>query len=180
MLIDYSNSCDFREDKKNHHHVEKGKYNMYSMGVLFCSKIILDFEHSKVLTPIGFGATLEDKEDSNTYFRVDDPSCKAKHTPNHLEKLYTSFLPKIKPTEKNLVAPVLMDILPMINQISKDYKQRYFILSIFTEGRIDDFEEVKNLVVKFCELPITFLFVGIGDGDFKDIMSLDTDFLVDS
>ena len=182
LLIDYSGSSGFEEDKKCHHYHKKGSYNMYSMGVLFCSKILLDFEQTKVLTPLGFGATIKGQEEENAhYFRADDPNCKAVHTPKHLEKLYSSYLPKVKPTEKNLIAPILeTDIIPMINQISKDYKQRYFIISIFTEGRIDDFEEVKDLVVKFCELPITFLFIGIGDADFSQVLSLDTDFLVDS
>jgi hypothetical protein len=41
----------------------------------------------------------------------------------------------------------------------------YYILLIITDGRINDFQDTVDLIVKAASLPLSVLFVGVGDGD---------------
>ena len=46
---------------------------------------------------------------------------------------------------------------------------------IFTDGNIDDIQEVSDQIVRGSELPLSFVFVGLGDGNFEHLKTLDAD-----
>lgn len=41
----------------------------------------------------------------------------------------------------------------------------YYVLLIITDGQINDFQDTVDLIVKAASLPLSILFVGVGDGD---------------
>lgn len=41
----------------------------------------------------------------------------------------------------------------------------YYVLLILTDGRINDYQDAVDLIVKASSLPLSILFVGVGDGD---------------
>lgn len=48
----------------------------------------------------------------------------------------------------------------------------YFVLTIFTSGVIEDLKETVSAVVYASKLPISIVFIGIGDNNFDDITRL--------
>lgn len=57
----------------------------------------------------------------------------------------------------------------------------YYVLLIITDGKINDYQDTVDLIVKASTLPLSILFVGVGDGDeendknqFQTLQYLDT------
>ena len=51
----------------------------------------------------------------------------------------------------------------------------YHIILLLTDGKIHDLRETIDQVVSASDLPISFVIVGIGDGDFSKMEELDAD-----
>lgn len=41
----------------------------------------------------------------------------------------------------------------------------YYVLLVVTDGRINDFQDTVDLIVKASSLPLSILFVGVGNGE---------------
>jgi hypothetical protein len=41
----------------------------------------------------------------------------------------------------------------------------YYVLLVITDGRINDYQDTVDLIVKASSLPLSILFVGVGNGD---------------
>lgn len=64
----------------------------------------------------------------------------------------------------------LKNLLASAIQEAKECKiknDRYLILLILTDGQINDKNEVIDQIIECCDLPISLIIVGIGEGDFS-------------
>ena len=50
-----------------------------------------------------------------------------------------------------------------------------FVLLIITDGVITDLEETKRAIISASSLPLSLIIVGVGDADFGDMNTLDSD-----
>lgn len=41
----------------------------------------------------------------------------------------------------------------------------YYVLLVVTDGKINDYQDTVDLIVKASTLPLSILFVGVGSGD---------------
>lgn len=41
----------------------------------------------------------------------------------------------------------------------------YYVLLVVTDGRINDFQDTVDLIVRASSLPLSILFVGVGNGE---------------
>lgn len=41
----------------------------------------------------------------------------------------------------------------------------YYVLLVLTDGKLNDYEDTVDLIIKASSLPLSILFVGIGDGE---------------
>lgn len=46
-------------------------------------------------------------------------------------------------------------------------------MTILTDGKIDDFDLTVLEIVRICDLPISIIIIGVGDGDFGEMKKLD-------
>lgn len=51
----------------------------------------------------------------------------------------------------------------------------YFVIILVTDGDIDDLPETRSLIIEASKLPISIIVVGVGDTDFSNMESLDSD-----
>ena len=58
---------------------------------------------------------------------------------------------------------------------SKEKKQSYRIMIILTSGQMIDYTETVDEIVKASSLPISFIFIGIGDNDFSSFNKIDSE-----
>ena len=52
---------------------------------------------------------------------------------------------------------------------SNGFKRQYFVLLIITTGRISDKKTTIEKLIQYSKLPLSVIFVGVGDGDFTDM-----------
>jgi hypothetical protein len=48
-------------------------------------------------------------------------------------------------------------------------KTNYYIITIFTDGKIADFDKIFDILANLREIPLSIMMVGVGDHDFKDL-----------
>lgn len=65
--------------------------------------------------------------------------------------------------------------IPIIKQAIHDYQQyqKYQIIVIITDGLISEYKEHKEWFRKASNYPISFVIIGIGNADFRDMQKLD-------
>jgi hypothetical protein len=86
-------------------------------------------------------------------------------------------LPKLHFSGPTRFSPVIKKA----TDIAKSYectqdKQKYTVLLIITDGRIDDMEETKKAIIKASESPLSILIVGVGNiENFDEMEELDGD-----
>lgn len=51
----------------------------------------------------------------------------------------------------------------------------YFVLVLLTDGRVEDLDQCKGLIVQLSRLPLSILLVGMGQSSLKDMAALDSD-----
>ena len=56
-----------------------------------------------------------------------------------------------------------------------DTPKKYHILLIVTDGSIHDDSESRATLVELSDYPCSIIIIGVGDGDFSDMVALDSD-----
>jgi hypothetical protein len=51
----------------------------------------------------------------------------------------------------------------------------YSILLIITDGDIQDIDETKKAIENACDKPLSIIIIGVGNGDFSNMIELDGD-----
>lgn len=51
----------------------------------------------------------------------------------------------------------------------------YFVLVLLTDGRVEDLEQCRGLIVELSRLPLSIVLVGMGQSSLKDLAGLDSD-----
>ena len=77
-----------------------------------------------------------------------------------------------------LYGPTLFGpIIKTINQMIKNEKNinKYHILMILTDGKIDDIDNTIDELVASSFLPLSVIIIGIGNADFSSMVELDAD-----
>ena len=97
-----------------------------------------------------------------------DPNCQG------LEEVIEIYKSSLKEVE--LVGPTHFQyiIKNMIDTINKSKKKpnslpgafTYHMLLILTDGKVEDMNETKHILVEASKLPLSIIIVGIGNGDF--------------
>lgn len=58
---------------------------------------------------------------------------------------------------------------------AENQSSNYYVLIILTDGSIDDYNDTVNKIISASSLPLSIVFVGLGDGDFTLLKKLDQD-----
>jgi hypothetical protein len=87
---------------------------------------------------------------------------------------YRTFLhtPSLVLSGPTVFAPIINEVCKQVED-SKDTK--YTVLTMFTDGGINDMKETIEAIVRSTYLPISIIIVGIGDANFDSMNILDND-----
>lgn len=83
---------------------------------------------------------------------------------NVLEE-YNRVLPCYIPKDKINLRPLLKTISEKIN-LERD-KFKYKKIMLLSTGKIDDIEDTIDIVVKYSDLPVSIIVIGMGNSYFK-------------
>ena len=171
VAIDFTNSNGDPRDPRSLHYIYGREPNQYERAITSCGNILSYYDYDQLYPCFGFGAKIEGKGhrlfnlnfESNPNIQYIEGIIQAYHAAINYVQLYgpTFFGPIIK---------------AVINLIKNEYNNlKYHILLILTDGKIDDIDDTIDQLVEASFLPLSVIIVGIGKGDFSNMVLLDAD-----
>ncbi|PRP81401.1 hypothetical protein PROFUN_11022 [Planoprotostelium fungivorum] len=163
VAIDYSASKNF---------VSKGRQDV-EQAIWAVGSILADYDSDNRFPVFGFGAKVEEGK----------PSCFALNDNQqdpYVTDLMGIIISHIESKGKYEPGPVLFTpVIEAAGALSSKHNtqgvQRYNILLIITEGKIDDLQSTIDAIVKYENTPLSIVIVGLGHGDFEEMNKLDGD-----
>ena len=161
------------------HHINANSSNEFENAIYLCSNILGYYDYDQKYPAYGFGAWVDDG-----YTKISYPPFFNLNLLNNpeivkIENVIRAYRNLI--TEKQnflfssqaFFAPLIREI--MNNITKKNNVFEYNILLILSTGVINDLQETIDTLVEASLLPLSVVIVGIGDGDFKNMETLDGD-----
>jgi len=79
---------------------------------------------------------------------------------------YEATLKRMTPAEPRRFAQVIAQASRLASEYHKSLEHKYFVLVLLTNGVSDDMDQVVSEIIRASSLPLSVLFVGVGDADF--------------
>ncbi|OMJ90046.1 hypothetical protein SteCoe_7728 [Stentor coeruleus] len=168
VAIDYTSSNLPYTTSESHHYLGPEKQNPYEASMSSVCRILDVYNKDKIIHVYGFGGIPKGQKSISHCFSLGTVK-------NYFELLglYHETLPGIilsKPTNLNEV------ILRAQKHCEKDKNpMSYYVVLIITDGDIHDYPYTATSIVYSCRYPLSFIIVGIGNADFRNMEKLDSD-----
>lgn len=79
---------------------------------------------------------------------------------------YEATLSRMTPAEPRRFAQVIAQASRLASEYHKSLEHKYFVLVLLTNGVSEDMDQVVSEIIRASSLPLSVLFVGVGDADF--------------
>jgi hypothetical protein len=156
--------------------------NQYQKAITAIGKVLETYDTNKKFGVYGYGAQFKGSE----IMKFDYPLNGNEIEPNvdgiqGVLDIYYKTLEDVKLGFPTNFAPIIRKICSKVkrNGCTKVDEEivlnQYTILTIITDGEINDMKETMEEIQKASELPISIIIVGVGDFDFSSMERLDGD-----
>lgn len=147
------------------------KRNCYQKVIRAICSSLLHYDSDGLVHGFGFGAKLSPDSEINHCFPLG-----LEGNSETLSKGYEDFWEKYDETVKKIefgneakLAPVVQEMIKFCSEKAKESLNNYTVVTIMTTGKHSDHDELIDNIVKASFFPISILFIGMGDGNFKDM-----------
>ena len=178
VAIDFTASNGIPTEPDSLHTITK-KPNLYEMALEACCSIIANYDNDQLYLVFGYGAKVDPTKDSVSHcFPInltDDPNIfKVEGIMDSYRKFITN--PNVKFHGPTFFAP----IIKLCTQVAKNVKNfgTYSILTILTDGMINDWDDTIDALVEAANHPLSIIIIGMGadeDEAFSEMKILDSD-----
>jgi hypothetical protein len=174
-------AIDFTISNGNPNHVgslhELNEYsdNPYEKAIKCCIEIIGEYDTDKIYPCFGYGAILPNQKEVSHCFNLnlkDNPNINGLY---EILKYYNEAIKKLKFKDPTHFSYVIEKIINMTVEDLNNKKFIYSILVIMTDGKVEDYQDTVNSIVKASEYPISIIIVGIGQNKFENMNVLADD-----
>ena len=174
--IDFSNKN--KEYNLNNHNINENGFNEFENAIYLCSNILGYYDYDQKYPAYGFGAWFDDdvtRIGFPSFFNLNLASYPEIEKIENVLKAYRNLIKghNFLISSKVFFAPLIRKIMKNINQKNNVFE--YNILLILSTGVINDLQQTIDVLVEASLLPLSVVIVGIGDGDFKNMETLDGD-----
>ena len=183
ICIDFSSSNGDPNDNSSLHRMTG--ISSYEKAIDSIAPALFKYDSDKKIPTFGFGAkfpTLDkaDPDGQKNFFKLigRGSSSKVPMDTMTLKSFYKSAFSFVKGSEPSLICPTIKGVVDFVEANMKNPRSNqlnYTVVVVFTDGEIDDIKEACHHLVRASKLPISFVFVGIGKGNFKMMEYLDND-----
>lgn len=170
FAVDFTGSNGDVESPDSLHYVHTAE-NQYQESIRRIGEVLIEYDTDKDIPLFGFGGQFDGENDVSHCYRL-----KARHDIHGLEKALDSYKHALSTVVLN--GPTLFQEVienAMIMAQSDVGRKGYHILTILTDGTINDMKKVKELLVSASSLPLSVIIIGVGNADFADMNELDSD-----
>lgn len=168
IAIDYTSSNKAYTLSTSNHFLSEEGINPYEASIYQISKALDVYNKEKVIDLYGFGGIPKGKTQVSHCFELGS----AKNSEEAVS-IYRASLADIelcRPTNFN----------ELIKEAQKRCKREqgplnYHVVLIITDGDIHDLPYTSTNIVHACKYPISFIIIGVGNADFRNMVKLDSD-----
>jgi len=169
IAIDMTASNGLSSSSSSLHFLKKTGENAYTTAIRTVGEVLQDYDYDKKILGLGFGS----KTGGNCFSlngSVQDPYCDGVEG---LLKYYKESLESVEMSEPTHFSDVLQFVSDDASRSGSDVE--YSVIMIITDGGINDMEETKKLLVQMSRQAVSVVLVGVGDGDMRNLVKLDSD-----
>lgn len=171
--IDLTMSNKSIDDKTSLHYIYGSEPTVYERAMRGCVNVLYHYDNDKKIPILGFGCipngmTMVEHSFPLT-FNFDNPFVSSIE---ELISVYRSALTNVRMYGPTVLAPLIQNAVKASRSSSKN---KYLVLLILTDGMIDDTYEVVDAIIEASYLPISIVIIGVGKGDFSNMVFLDGD-----
>ena len=151
--------------------------NPYQQALMNITDILLKYTQEKKIGAFGFGAKpafpmITSSETSHCFPITGDPSNPYVSSQIELLEQYKKSLSQIQMSGPTVFSQVIGEINKIATVSVTENKNIYHILVILTDGELYDFNESAKKLKEASMLPVSVIFLGIGNEDFTNIKDL--------
>ena len=168
IAVDYTSSNLPHTNPNSYHYISQSTTNPYESSIINVARVTDAYNKHKSIELYGFGGIPKGETQISHCFKLGN----AKDTKEVLD-LYRNSLNEVtlgRPTNLNDIINKAQELC----RIEIDC-MAYYIVLIITDGDIHDFPCTSTSIVYSCQYPISFIIIGIGNSDFRNMIRLDSD-----
>jgi len=156
------------------HSIKQNSKNLYEKALFTCGSILSFYDEDQMFPVYGFGGVPDYDIQLSHCFHINNNKVNPKiEGIRGVMKKYKESLKKIKyqdgPTYFHIF---LSKILENVIKEKRDSMLIYTIVMVFTDGKIDDMNETKDLLIEASKYGISVIIIGIGHNDFENMYIL--------
>ena len=178
IAIDYTTSNGDPNDINSYHYINGRTPNDYEKVILDCCSIVSDYDADQLFPVFGFGGIPPNNRGKVSHiFNINFKEEPEIDGFDQIIPTYKNSLKQIKLSNPCYFAPLLKSVYNRIkeNENNPEYIDHYFILMILTNGIINDLQETIDILIDCSYIPLSVIIIGIGNGDFANMVKLDGD-----
>lgn len=182
LCIDFTESNLAYTYPKSKHFFAPDKLSDYEKVLETSIEQIMEYDNDKQIPTFGFGSIVNHpnyftKGKVSHRFPLSMDQNKANFSSlDEIRKAYRENMKYLKFAGPTYMAFLMKWAVQECKKIlSSEDNYKYMILFILTDGQFCDDEEMRDLIVECSHLPISTVFIGIGDEDFTILEELDDD-----
>lgn len=177
LAIDFTGSNGSPNEPSSLHYFDMAQ-NQYLQAILNVGHILENYDSDKKFSALGFGAASPGFMTTTSHCFAINGNIFAPEIPT-LQGVcegYKNVLKHLEFSGPTNFASIINYINRMIEFETISQKQnKYYILLIMTDGKIDDLQETIDEIVRATSLPLSIIIVGVGSSNFDSMEVLDAD-----
>ena len=171
VAIDFTESNGNPNYPNSLHFIGGNIPNQYERAITACGNIVGYYDYDQLFPCFGFGGII-----NNVPMQLFSLNFQQDPNIKYIEGIieaYHNAINYVQLSSPTLFAPIIREV----NRIIKEQANKitYHILMILTNGVIDDLEQTVDELVEGSFYPLSVIIIGIGNGDFSNMVYLDAD-----
>ena len=175
IAIDYTSS-NGDPRKESSFHTLNLENNKYVKAIISLGSILKEYDDDQNFPLYGFGGVPQKGKEVSHCFNVNSKKSPVVSGMDEVINTYLSSLNTVEfvgPTYfQEVIKTETENIKKELKVQKKDDPLNYHVCLILTDGKIEDMNETKEMLIEAAKLPISIIIVGIGNDDFSRMETL--------
>ena len=171
--IDFTSSNKLPNDPNSLHYIYGNNPNDYEQAIRACGMIVAYYDYNQSFPTYGFGAVVRNDTKPSMCFNINFKENPEIYLIDNVIEEYKNCFKNIRLAGPTYFCPIIREVIKNIRGENNPLK--YHILLLLTDGIIQDMKETIDALVEGSFLPLSVIIIGIGNGNFQKMVTLDGD-----
>lgn len=176
--VDFTGSNGIPTNPTSLHALKTGGLNQYQQALWSIGEIILNYDYDKMVPMFGFGGkpkfpNFTSDKVLHCFPMTGNPTVAEVPGLQGMMDAYQNSLLHVELSGPTYFAPIISGAEQVA--AASQFNNVYTVLLIITDGEIHDMKETVDKIVECQSLPLSIIIVGVGNEDFVNMKTLDSD-----